>query len=343
MSASTPLTGPWPLRAGGATRSVAMNEGIIGLHLTNDAMPEPEMAFSTAASATTTVSAREQDGALRRLSQRSDWRAWAAITFDWAILVGAAVACEQFRWPGLYLLSIIVIARQMNALFELHHHAMHGNLFRRSTWNTRLQAFFSLPLGLTITSERDDHMEHHRTYNVARKDYQTWGEGYGLEPSRRHDRRYMIWFICIRPFVGPLQLAEVIETITTPRWHSRTYRWAVGGFWIAAAGAFYVGGHIGFLFWYWLVPRFTIYPILFFWDDMLGHYNCPKTGTREMRGLWFRVFAAHGTNFHNVHHLRPAIPWFNMRRATGLAIDESGVDVARGFVDGIRQLVNVQD
>jgi fatty acid desaturase len=64
---------------------------------------------------------------------------------------------------------------------------------------------------------------------------------------------------------------------------------------------------------------------------MLGHYNCPRTGTREMRGLWFRIFSTHGTDFHNIHHLYPAIPWFNMEKATKLAIDETQVDLAPGL------------
>ena len=51
------------------------------------------------------------------------------------------------------------------------------------------------------------------------------------------------------------------------------------------------------LLWHWIVPRLTAFPVLFFWDDMLGHYNCPQTGTREMRGLWFRIFSTHGTGF----------------------------------------------
>jgi len=273
---------------------------------------------------------------LRRLSRRSALRAWVAITTDWAIIVAAAAACERFRIPGLYVLAIIVIARQMNALFELHHHAMHGNLFRSAAANTRLQMFYSLPIGATVASDRDDHMEHHRMFNKFEKDYETWGTGYGFEPVRRHDRRYMSWFICIRPFAGPLQLAEIVDTF-------RRWRWPVGAFWLAVAALFLAAGHVDFLFWYWLVPRYTVYPILFFWDDMMGHYNCPRTGTREMRGVWFRLFATHGTNFHNVHHLRPAIPWFNMERATRLAVDEGGVDVAHGFFDGIRQLVVAQD
>lgn len=275
--------------------------------------------------------------ALRALTRRSTARALLAIAVDWAVIIAAAAASERLRIPGLYGVAVVVIARQMNALFELHHHAMHGNLFRGSAWNGRLQMFYSLPLGTTVASERADHMDHHRTYNTVAKDYQDWGTGYGFDPARRHDRRYMIWFLCIRPFVGPLQFAELIETFST-------FRNAIfAGFWVVVIAAFIAAGRLDLLLWYWVVPRFTVYPILFFWDDMLGHYNCPRTGTREMRGVWFRIFSTHGTNFHNVHHLQPAIPFFNMERATRLTVDETRVDVAYGFVDGMRQLVIAQD
>ena len=76
---------------------------------------------------------------------------------------------------------------------------------------------------------------------------------------------------------------------------------------------------------------------------MLGHYNCPRTGTREMRGLWFRMFSNFGTNFHNVHHINPAVPWFNMEKATRMTVDEATVDVAHGFIDGISQMLTVCD
>ena len=275
---------------------------------------------------------------LRGLSRRSDTRAFLTIAIDWGVVFLGAAVSETFFPPWLIPLAMIVIARQMNALFELHHHAIHNNLFTRKTWNLRLQLLYSLPLTTTIAADRDDHMDHHRTYSPA--DTLTWGTGYGLDPARRrHDRRYMIWFLWIRPFLGPLQLAELREVLTSKRWRDPAYRNPVAAFWICTLAAFLAASELNLLLWYWIVPRFTIFPILFFWDDMLGHYNCPRTGTREMRGLWFRLFGAHGTSFHNVHHLYPAIPWFNMEAATRLVLDESEVDVAHGFVDGMRQLV----
>ena len=279
----------------------------------------------------------EERAVLRKLAQRSDIRAFATIAADWGVIVLAAALGETFFRPWLIPLAVIVIARQMNALFELHHHAIHANLFARKSWNSRLQFFYSLPLTTTIAADRDDHMDHHRTYTES--DSQTWGTGYGLDPARRHDRRYMIWFLWVRPFLGPLQFTDLKDVLTSKRWRDPAYRNPVAAFWLSAVAVFVVLGRLDLLLWYWIVPRFTVFPILFFWDDMLGHYNCPRTGTREMRGLWFRLFGAHGTSFHNIHHLYPAIPWFSMETATRLALDESEVDVAHGFVDGMRQMV----
>ncbi len=281
----------------------------------------------------------EDRATLRSLARRSDARAFLTLAADWGVVVLAAGLSETLFHPWLIPLAVIVIARQMNALFELHHHAIHANLFTRKGWNSKLQFFYSLPLATTIAADRDDHMDHHRTFNTVEKDYLTWGTGYGLDPARRHDRRYMTWFLWLRPFLGPLQLGDLKETLTSKRWRDPAYRNPVAAFWILVITVFAVVGRLDLLLWYWLVPRFTVFPILFFWDDMMGHYNCPRTGTREMRGLWFRLFGAHGTSFHNIHHLYPAIPWFSMETATRLAIDEAEVDVAHGFVDGMRQLV----
>jgi fatty acid desaturase len=280
----------------------------------------------------------EDKRALRGMMRRSTARAFLAIVGDWGVIFLAAALCEAFPSPWTYTLAVVVIARQMNALFELHHHAMHNNLFPQKPWNRRLQAFYSLPLWTTVESDLADHLAHHRTFNTAEKDYLTWGTGYGLDPARRHDRRYMTWFLWLRPFLGPLQLSDLKEFLTAERWRDPAWRRPVLLFWAGAVAALAAAGRLDLLVWYWLVPRLTLFPVLFFWDDMLGHYNCPRTGTREMRGLWFRLFSAHGTNFHNVHHLYPAVPWFNIEKATRLVVDETGVDIARGFVDGMRQL-----
>lgn len=280
--------------------------------------------------------------ALRRMVARDARRSVITILTDWTVVVAAVIACELLRSPWVYVAAVVVIARQMNALSELHHHAMHGNLFRRKPWNRRLQIFYSLPLWTTIEADLEDHMDHHRNYNTTEKDYLSWGTGYGLDLARRTNRSYMIYFLWIRPFLGPLQLADLRELVSLKRLRSPVQR-PVVLFWLATLGLFAIAGRLDLLFLYWLVPRLTIFPVLFFWEDMLGHYNCPRTGTRDFRGRWFQIFSPHGTAFHNVHHLCPSLPWFNMAAGTRLLVDETRIDVAHSFLDGMRQLAVATD
>jgi fatty acid desaturase len=280
--------------------------------------------------------------ALRGMVARRAWVSAVAIGTDWAIFVTTAVACQLLRAWWVYALGVLILARQMNALSELHHHAMHGNLFQKRRWNRALQFLYSLPLGTTVEADLADHMEHHRTYNTTEKDYLSWGTGYGLDLSRRTSRAYMVYFLWIRPFLGPLQLAELRELLSPKRLRAPALR-PVLGFWLLLLAGFAISGHLGLLFRYWIVPRLTLYPVLFFWEDMLGHYNCPLTGTRDFRGGWFRLFAAHGTAFHNVHHLCPTLPWHRMAAGTRLLVDETRIDVAHGFLDGMRQLAVARD
>jgi fatty acid desaturase len=276
------------------------------------------------------------------LSRRSDLRSVLTLCCDWGLVVAAAWVSLRVPGPVVYCFSVLVISRQMNAISELHHHAIHQNLFRARRLNAALDFFYSLPLFTRATADRDSHLHHHSTYSVANGTHLYWGHGYGLDLGRRGDRRYMIWFLLLRPFAGPLQFAAMKNLFADPNWHDGSFRRAMLIFWSIVVAGFAARGRLDILCWYWLVPFFSFFQVFYFWDDMLGHYNCPRTGTRDMRGLSFLLITGHGTTYHNIHHLCPAIPWFNMQRASRSLIDEKDVDVARGFFDGIKQMLELE-
>src|SRR5881628_2297565 len=143
--------------------------------------------------------------ALGSLARRRAQRAALALAFDWGLVATAVFASAQMHSLWVYGVAVLVISRQMNALFELHHHAIHDNLFGTRKWNERLDWLYSIPLFTRVCEDRDEHMEHHRSFRVDAKDHLTWGRGYGLDPARRTDRGYMIWFLLVRPFIGVLQ------------------------------------------------------------------------------------------------------------------------------------------
>lgn len=275
---------------------------------------------------------------LRQLSRRSAARTALTLVVDWAIIVAAVSVSLRFPATWVYLLCVLVISRQMNVLSELHHHAMHRNLFQSRRLNHVFEFLYSLPLFTRVSADRAYHLQHHQTYSVANDDHLEWGRGYGLDPARQGNRGYMFWFLLLRPFCGVLQFAELKSLVLSPNWRDRSYRRTMLVFWGLVLAGFALAGHLDLVFWYWLVPYFTFYQVFFFWDDMMGHYNCPQTGSREMRGLVFSLFTGHGTTHHNIHHLYPAIPWYNMARATRIFVNPQQVDVAHGFWNGIRQM-----
>ncbi len=285
-----------------------------------------------------TLQAIEHRDLLRQMYRRSHWRTALTLTIDWGIIVAAVAISLHFESTWVYLLSVLVIARQMNAISELHHHAMHGNLFRRWWPHHAFEFLYSLPLFTRVSADRAEHLQHHQTYSVATNDHLVWGRGYGLDPAHQRSRLYMLWFLLIRPFCGLLQFAALKSILVNPNWRDRSYRRTLLTFWGLVIAGFALAGRPELLFWYWLVPYFTVFQVFFFWDDMMGHYNCPQTGTREMRGLAFLLITGHGTTHHNVHHLYPAIPWFRMARATQIFVSPQEVDIAHGFWDGIRQM-----
>jgi fatty acid desaturase len=278
----------------------------------------------------------------RRLAHRSDLHAALTLCCDWGLVIAAVWVSLRIPGPVIYFVSVLVISRQMNVLAELHHHALHWNLFRTRRLNDALDFLYSRPLLMSAAADRASHMDHHQAFAVANDLYFYWGEGYGLDVNRRDDRRYMVWFLLLRPFVGVLQYGALRYHIADPGWRDRSFRRAMLVFWGLVLAAFTAAGRLDIVLWYWLVPNLTFYQVFYFWDDMMGHYNCPRTGTREMRGLSFLLITGHGTTYHNIHHLYPAIPWFNMRRATKCLLDESDVDVAHGFLDGVRQMLDLQ-
>jgi fatty acid desaturase len=104
--------------------------------------------------------------ALRSFAQPSGLRTALTITIDWGLIAAAVLAAESSRSWWIYGLSVLVISRQFNALFELHHHAIHGNLFRIRHRNERFDWLYSVPLLIRVSEDRHEHMEHHRTFVI---------------------------------------------------------------------------------------------------------------------------------------------------------------------------------
>ncbi|HGX1333098.1 TPA: fatty acid desaturase, partial [Staphylococcus aureus] len=83
---------------------------------------------------------------------------------------------------------------------------------------------------------------------------------------------------------------------------------------------------IMFNFWlyvilYWFIPLLTTFQIIRYWAEMAEHSGLNNdselTASRNTFGMPWTIFLfhPHHDNFHLVHHLFPAIPHYNLKKA----------------------------
>ena len=274
--------------------------------------------------------------------RRSGIRAFAGILFDWAIVVALVAAAEWFLHPAIYGAAILLIAGRMMSLeTKWTHEAMHFNLFRKKSWNDRLEFLFAWPVCTSASLGRETHLRHHLQY-LEEKEDPVFGYQYaGITPEKKNGHAFMVWIWFIRPLIG-YQAFHELRAIVDNLIETPSFRWKMLFFWGLVVGVFAAVGRPDLLLWYWVVPLFLIRPIFWFWQDLAQHYNARSPlGTRDMHGWFFTLFFGDSRNYHGVHHVYPALPWYQLAECHRLYIGDDQVDVATGFLDLTRQILTL--
>lgn len=280
-------------------------------------------------------------GALRQLNSRSNLRALLGITLDWLIIIASAIVSERLdRW-WVYLLSVFVIATRINAFcLEWQHEAIHCNLFTRKSWHERLDFLYALPFLASVKLSREVHLQHHRVYGQEFTEALGGYEYWEFSASKWQRPAYRVWIWLLRPLLGYHVYTNLRDTIWDLYLHPRELLRCLI-FFVPLLGLFAAYGKLNLLGWYWLVPYFVVHPVLFFWQDLAQHFNTRRSATRDVRGAIYQfIFSPHGRGaHHNLHHLYPGIPWFNIRRASALLVDDRLIDTVDGFLGLTRQVL----
>ena len=97
--------------------------------------------------------------------ERSNVRGFLVIIRDWGIIFGVMSFSIWAENIFVYISSIILIGCMQFAISEsLMHEATHGNLFKRESWNRKLEFLFSLPCLMTMKEYVPDHLDHHNLH-----------------------------------------------------------------------------------------------------------------------------------------------------------------------------------
>ena len=102
-------------------------------------------------------------------------------------------------------------------------------------------------------------------------------------------------------------------------------------------------GYIKYFFLFWIVPFFTIFPTIGWFVDFVEHYplvNDSNTDLYMTRNRFSNIiehflFNVHNENFHLVHHLRPDIPFWNLKNAHNIMMKDPAYAKTNATTGGI--------
>jgi fatty acid desaturase len=280
---------------------------------------------------------------LRPLGKLDNWHALVAILADYAIVTAAVWACLEVSW-WCYPLALILIGSTQRAMVNLLHESSHKVLSRSPGLNLMLGTVFAGYLVFHLyTPYRTSHIGfHHRYLGDAEKDPDyRFHRDCGLYNPNMSDRRFMLENILLA--VIGLRTASYIGYIVRDRIFYKgpetnvsmpislpveravlALQWLILTSVVIATGTWYL------LLLFWLVPLFTTAIAVGWLSELAEHYPMPESErdqllmTRNRHGTAIEnyLLGRHHDNYHLVHHLNMSIPFWNMKRAHRILLDD---------------------
>jgi len=296
---------------------------------------------------------------LQELNRQHDWKSALSVSITLAAIAGTA-AVAILWWPWAIVPAWIVIVSRQHSLAILAHDATHYRLFGRRWANELVGRLCGYPIGVSMCTYRVVHRLHHNhLYTKSDPDIALMagyprGRWYlakklltDLAGLTAH-KNYAYFFGA--PAVNTATQAAIRPLDdTSPRLRNDALRdrWIMVGVQVAMlAAAVATGWWLEYLV-LWVLPLVTLFQALLRIRAVLEHgapagYGSAKEAARTTlcpRALAWILFP-HSVNYHIEHHLYPAIPHYNLKRAHALMRAEGILDGAevRGLGDTLRRV-----
>ncbi|HEY5900544.1 MAG TPA: fatty acid desaturase family protein [Burkholderiales bacterium] len=273
---------------------------------------------------------------VQELTQRSAWRASAAVLEDFAVL-GASIGIALAYWPNplIVLLSVVLTGTRQHALFILAHDAAHYLLYRDRSLNDAVGRLCALLPGLSMCTYRVIHRLHHNNLygeldpDTALHGGYPRGRVYLLKKLLKDLSGLTAWktyayFLGGAPALNTQThqaLRPLDDTSAKLRAEARSDRNLVIGFHALLLIAFAASGYLVQYLVLWVLPLVTVVQAILRLRAIAEHgattdYSSPLTAARTNLGpAWLRwLVFPHHVNYHIEHHLYASVPMYNLPR-----------------------------
>jgi fatty acid desaturase len=278
------------------------------------------------------------------------------LLFDYAVVTVAiylSVGVSYWCYP----VSIVLIGSTQRALVNILHEATHKVLARNQVINLMLGTVFSSYLVFHMYNPyRSSHIGfHHRFVGDPDRDPDyRFHEACGIYDPSVSNTAFFLRNILLA-FLG-LRTAAYVRYVVTDRLLFRREQVAVSmpislraercmllSLWAALLTGLGLAGLLVPFVLFWLVPLFTTAVAIGWLSELAEHYPLPESETKQIlmtrnRHGWAIerfLLGRHNDNFHLVHHLNAGIPFWRMKQAHRILLDDPGYRRWDGLWAGI--------
>ncbi len=265
----------------------------------------------------TSAAARARKARIRELHRLTPWWNLKVLAFM-GIWVGAGWLAVHCGLP-VRLACYVLIGATLQGLVILMHDGVHRIMFRHRLLNRWVAFLCGLPALLSVTAYRVGHLPHHRYERTARDPDE-------LENLTRNPR-ILAGLLCLTLLAGELYGLYRVGPINA--WRGRPdERRAIlleYGIIIAAFVAVVALVPWGVLLQVWVLPALVarqLTNVRTVAEHALTGHGSRFAATRTVVSNRFVSFFMCNLNYHVVHHLYPAVPWYNLPALHALLADE---------------------
>lgn len=269
---------------------------------------------------------------LIKLRELDNWHCIFGVIYDYAIIALAFIIFHLQPW--CYPISIILIGSRQRALATILHESAHLCIAKSRRFNKFVGTYLS---GYLIFQEfgtyRDSHIKRHHAYlGDPNKDpdyqYHIEQELYAYKGCLGFFKQYILKPIFLLK-AGSYFWYLIKHRMMPNRAHFKSYMemfglWAV----ILASCAYF--NVLSDLLLLWMIPLVTT-AALFGWFNelaehypLIGLYNNELYMTRNRFSHWLEhfLFNTHDEHYHLVHHLQATIPYWNLKKAHAIMLQD---------------------
>ncbi|NBI31163.1 fatty acid desaturase family protein [Chengkuizengella marina] len=267
---------------------------------------------------------KEVQKKLNLLYTKNNWYNFFSIGLDWGIILGSVLLWLNVPTWWMYIISIVLIGSRMRGLDNIMHEASHAMLFKNQLLNKWMACIFAaFPIFTSYTTYCKSHFLHHKyLWTDKDPDYHRY-KLIGLDDPPKDGFTFFLKHI-LKPVLlvhVPKYILGTVSANLYSKGEPSNERVARILYWLLIITNSIIFGFWDLILLFWIVPLFTTFQIIRYWVEISEHGGLKNSNglyaSRNSFGNLIESFLLHPHNdpYHLVHHLCPAIPHYNVKKA----------------------------